>query len=599
MIRSLPILACLLLVLCCISNARIVLELESTNFELTLTAYKYIAILFYDESLQGKRLEKAWIDAATLLKEEDLPEDCEIAKTLGSEPDLKELIDAYGITVPSIRVFRRGIISEYRGPLDSDEGIADFLKEDSLPSVKRVSSIQEMKGVLEIVTQTAVFGFFKEEDMVDESPEGYSIDPWNQFMAAADALRGHAHFFVISSEEIASSLKLKDSDLPALFMMPSEGDGLLRYSGEILEMSISEWVLRNSSPEMGELSVSNSAGELYATQFFSSKKLKFILLLKPHMLDDDVIAAWKEISVLFAGKAIFSYMTESSVADVIEYFGIDTEKDLPMIAAHQPTSDSKFKSKRIDVRNAEEMQEFVVGVLTGLIPKVLKSEPLHKKGANNGPVKRLVGNNVIETVSAPDKDVLLAVVMPWCAQCKKLLPTFDLLGRAVQGDSRIVIAKIDGAANDIPALWGVKNYPTLLWFPARDKPYKNGALPTPRPYWDAGYSLQEMVGFVQRDSSFDPKTLKVATTEQLGSLLGDEEILRAKYEEEERYERRNEGRVVYEEAWVDWLIGEVSFDGKRWHVVAGACLGLSWVGMLLYIFSLQSSKRVTRKKKVQ
>lgn len=341
------------------------------------------------------------------------------------------------------------------------------------------------------------------------------------------------------------------------------------------------------------------SGELYATQFFSSKKLKFILLLKPQMLDDDVIAAWKEISVLFAGKAIFSYMTESSVADVIEYFGIDTEKDLPMIAAHQPTSDSKFKSKRIDISNAEEMQEFVVGVLTGLIPKVLKSEPLHKKGANNGPVKRLVGSNVIEAVSAPDKDVLLAVVMPWCAQCKKVLPTFDLLGRAVQGDSRIVIAKIDGAANDIPALWGVKNYPTLLWFPARDKPYKNGAIPTPRPYWDAGYSLQEMVGFVQRDSSFDPKTLKVATTEQLGSLLGDEEILRAKYEAEERYERRNEGRVVYEEAWVDWLIGEVSFDGKRWHIAAGACLGLSWVWMLLYILSLQSSKRVTRKKKVQ
>lgn len=47
-----------------------------------------------------------------------------------------------------------------------------------------------MKGVLEIVTQTAVFGFFKEEDMLEESPEGYSIDPWNQFMAAADALRG-------------------------------------------------------------------------------------------------------------------------------------------------------------------------------------------------------------------------------------------------------------------------------------------------------------------------------------------------------------------------------------------------------------------------
>lgn len=66
-------------------------------------------------------------------------------------------------------------------------------------------------------------------------------------------------------------------------------------------------------------------------------------------------------------------------------------------------------------------------------------------------------------------------------------------------------------------------------------------IPVPRSYWDAGYSLHELVGFVQREGSFDLKSLKVATSEQLGTLIGDEDIARAKYEVEERYQKRNEG----------------------------------------------------------
>jgi hypothetical protein len=40
------------------------------------------------------------------------------------------LIEAYGITIPSIRVFRRGIMSDYRGPQDTD-GIAKYIVEDA------------------------------------------------------------------------------------------------------------------------------------------------------------------------------------------------------------------------------------------------------------------------------------------------------------------------------------------------------------------------------------------------------------------------------------------------------------------------------------
>lgn len=54
-----------------------VLTLEGTNFELTITAYRYLAVLFYDDSEKGEKLLEQWKTAASLL-DDDFPDDCEI-----------------------------------------------------------------------------------------------------------------------------------------------------------------------------------------------------------------------------------------------------------------------------------------------------------------------------------------------------------------------------------------------------------------------------------------------------------------------------------------------------------------------------------------
>jgi hypothetical protein len=78
------------------------------------------------------------------------------------------------------------------------------------------------------------------------------------------------------------SFKLNaEKDLPVVYMVSSETEGFVKYQGEILDINLSEWVLRNSAPTMDELTLRTSQGELYAAQFFSSRKLKFILFLNP------------------------------------------------------------------------------------------------------------------------------------------------------------------------------------------------------------------------------------------------------------------------------------------------------------------------------
>jgi hypothetical protein len=86
-------------------------------------------------------------------------------------------------------------------------------------------------------------------------------------------------------------------------------------------------------------------------------------------------------------------MFHDGVPDVLEYFNIDANHDLPMVAgidkqytiiisnrlrssAYDPVKDYKFKSPPRWKMTHEVLQDFVVGVLTGMVKKVIKSEPI-------------------------------------------------------------------------------------------------------------------------------------------------------------------------------------------------------------------------------
>lgn len=52
---------------------------------------------------------------------------------------MMELMRNYQIELPSIGVFRKGMMSEYRGPLDV-KGMANFLKQDALVPISSLVS---------------------------------------------------------------------------------------------------------------------------------------------------------------------------------------------------------------------------------------------------------------------------------------------------------------------------------------------------------------------------------------------------------------------------------------------------------------------------
>ena len=77
-----------------------------------------------------------------------------------------------------------------------------------------------------------------------------------------------------------------------------------------------------------------------------------------------------------------------------------------------------------------------------------------------------------KSVSTDGKGWFVKFYAPWCGHCQKLAPTWDKLER--ENNASVNVGKVDCTQEDNKATcssYGVKGYPTLIYFPADSTQY--------------------------------------------------------------------------------------------------------------------------------
>ncbi len=137
--------------------------------------------------------------------------------------------------------------------------------------------------------------------------------------------------------------------------------------------------------------------------------------------------------------------------------------------------------------------DFVEKFNRGHLVPILKSEPVppSQPSAEPGGVVTVVGQTFDELVVQSEAWVLLQVFAPWCGHCKLLEPIWEELAQARAKDPRVVVAKIDGTANEHLRLAFVGFPSVQLWAPGGRQvtAYKSH-----RTFKDLSAFLDKMVG---------------------------------------------------------------------------------------------------------
>lgn len=89
---------------------------------------------------------------------------------------------------------------------------------------------------------------------------------------------------------------------------------------------------------------------------------------------------------------------------------------------------------------------------------------------------------------------------PWCGHCKKLAPTYEELGKALENEPNIEIVKMDATANDVTGPFQVHGFPTLFFLPSSSKvpkKYEGGREVDDFISYIAKYATEELKGYTR------------------------------------------------------------------------------------------------------
>ncbi|KAI5015144.1 hypothetical protein ZWY2020_056534 [Hordeum vulgare] len=422
-----------------------VLTLDAGNFSEVVTKHEFIVVEFYAPWCgHCKELAPEYEKAASVLRKRDPP--VVLAKVDAYDESNKELKDKYKVHgYPAIKIIRKGgsDVSAYGGPRDA-EGIVEYLMRQVGPASLEIKSAVDAsrsigdKGVV----------------LVGVFPEFAGIE-YENFMAVANKMRTDYDFFHTLDASI-----LPRGDLTVkgpLIRLFKPFDELFVDSQDFDSDAIKKFIEVSGFPTVVTFNA-DPTNHKFIERYYSTPSAKAMLFLR---FNDDRVETFKsqmhEAARQLSGNNISFLIGDVSTADrAFEYFGLK-ESDVPLLLVLASTG--KYLNPTMEPDQLIPwMKQYIYGNLTPYV----KSESIPK--VNDQPVKVVVADNIDEIVFNSGKNVLLEFYAPWCGHCRKLAPILEEVAVLLQDDKDVVIAKMDGTANDIPTDFSVEGYPALYFY---------------------------------------------------------------------------------------------------------------------------------------
>jgi protein disulfide-isomerase A1 len=409
-----------------------VVTLTKDNFKEVIENNEHVLVEFFAPWCgHCKKLAPEYEKAAKTLKEDGV-----ILGAVDATQD-GELASEYGVRgYPTLKLFKNGKASDYGGGRTEDT-IVSYIRKKTGPAAKQLADAEAVRAFAS-AAKVAVVGFFAEA----------SGDEYAAFMAAAGDDDEIQYAYTLD----ADAAKAEDAAVPSIALYKTFDEGRNNFDGEFTKEAVAEFVGANSVPLVIPFTMDAVA------QVFQSKVGKVAFLFS-----EDEISHFRDVAEKFRGQLVFA-TTDGSIDRLNSHVGLE-KSDFPKLMILE-TSGQMRKFPLEGGVSEEAITEHIENYLAGKAKPFFKSEPVPED--NSGPVTVIVGKNFDEIVMDESKDVLLEIYAPWCGHCKTLAPIYEELGEAYADNDNIVIAKMDGTANEVEGI-NVRGFPTLKFFPAGKK----------------------------------------------------------------------------------------------------------------------------------
>jgi protein disulfide-isomerase A1 len=319
----------------------------------------------------------------------------------------------------------------------------------SLPAVSEVSkdTLEEFKKADKVVLVAYVDGADKASSEV--------------FTKAAEKLRDNYPFGLSTDAELAEAEGVK---APAVVLYKDFDEGKAVFSEKFDAEAIEKFAKTAATPLIGEV-----GPETYSDYMSAGIPLAYIFA--------ETAEERKELSdklkpIAEAQRGVINFGTIDAKAFGAHAGNLNLKTDkFPAFAIQEVAKNQKFPFDQDKEITFEAIKAFVDDFVAGKIEPSIKSEPIPEK--QEGPVTVVVAKNYNDIVLDDDKDVLIEFYAPWCGHCKALAPKYEELGALYaksEFKDKVVIAKVDATANDVPD--EIQGFPTIKLYPAgaKDKP---------------------------------------------------------------------------------------------------------------------------------